>query len=187
MNERIKELRKSLDITQQEFAKRIGSTQNIIASYEIGRRNPSSAVVNNICKEFNVNEEWLRTGQGEMFNSFNKDFEIAKWLGSVMKDRPDNFKKRLLAVLSNLNEDEWHFLEEKAKELVSNEFTNSQSSENISDEISATEEKISPKYENMTLEEIQKQADFWDSLYEKKQVEKSSASQKQEENFRNMA
>lgn len=179
MNERIKELRKSLDITQQEFAKRIGSTQNIIASYEIGRRNPSSAVVNNICKEFNVNEEWLRTGQGEMFNSFNKDFEIAKWLGSVMKDRPDNFKKRLLAVLSNLNEDEWHFLEEKAKELVSNEFTNSQSSENVPDEISATEEKekIPPEYENMSIEEMQKQAYFWENLIEKKQEEKSSALQ----------
>lgn len=66
MDERIRKLRKSLDLTQREFAERIGSTQNVLANYESGRRNPSSAVINNICKEFNVNEEWLRTGNGEM-------------------------------------------------------------------------------------------------------------------------
>lgn len=67
MNARIKKLRKTLDLTQQEFAERIGSTQNVLANYEGGRRNPSSSVINNICKTFNVNEDWLRTGQGEMF------------------------------------------------------------------------------------------------------------------------
>ncbi len=66
IGERLKALRKELDLTQQEVANRIGTTQNNIASYEIGRRNPSSAVINNICKTFNVNEEWLRTGEGEM-------------------------------------------------------------------------------------------------------------------------
>lgn len=67
MNERIKKLRKTLDLTQQKFADRIGSTQNVLANYETGRRNPSSSVINNICKTFNVNEKWLRTGEGEMF------------------------------------------------------------------------------------------------------------------------
>lgn len=67
MDERIKKLRKSLDLTQREFAERIGSSQNVLANYESGRRNPSNAVINNICKEFNVNEEWLRNGTGEMF------------------------------------------------------------------------------------------------------------------------
>lgn len=67
LGERIKKLRKALDLTQQQFADRIGSTQNVLANYETGRRNPSSSVVNNICKTFNVREEWLRTGEGEMF------------------------------------------------------------------------------------------------------------------------
>jgi Predicted transcriptional regulator len=66
MDERIKKLRKALDLTQREFAERIGSTQNVLANYESGRRNPSNAVINNICKEFSVNEEWLRNGTGEM-------------------------------------------------------------------------------------------------------------------------
>ncbi len=68
LGERIKKVRKDLDLTQQEFANRIGSTQNVLANYETGRRNPSSSVINNICKTFNVSEEWLRTGEGEKFN-----------------------------------------------------------------------------------------------------------------------
>ncbi len=67
MNNRIRTLRKYLDLTQQEFAEKIGSSQNILANYETGRRNPSNSVINNICKTFNVREEWLRNGEGEMF------------------------------------------------------------------------------------------------------------------------
>ena len=67
MNERIKKLRKMLDLTQQEFASKIGSVQNTITGYETGRRIPSNQVISLICREFGVNEEWLRTGHGEMF------------------------------------------------------------------------------------------------------------------------
>ena len=67
MNERIKKLRRTLDLTQQEFAARIGSVQNTITGYETGRRVPSSQVVSLICKEFGVNEDWLRNGEGPMF------------------------------------------------------------------------------------------------------------------------
>ena len=62
MNERIKEVRKSLGLTQQEFADRIGVKRNTVATYEGGRNIPIDSVVSLICKEFNVNEEWLRTG-----------------------------------------------------------------------------------------------------------------------------
>ncbi len=67
MNERIKKLRKALDLTQQDFADKLGTTRNNIAGYEIGRRTPSVAVISLICREFNVSEKWLRTGEGEMF------------------------------------------------------------------------------------------------------------------------
>lgn len=66
IGERIKKLRKALDLTQQEFGEKIGSTQNAIGNYETGHRNPSSSVINNICKTFNVHEPWLRTGDGDM-------------------------------------------------------------------------------------------------------------------------
>ena len=117
LGERIKKLRKELDLTQQKFAEQIGTTQNGIASYEIGRREPSAAVVNNICKTFNVNEQWLRTGDGEMLIKESRDDEIAKFVGKLMAGEEDNFKRRFVAMLARLNESEWEFIEQKALEL----------------------------------------------------------------------
>ncbi len=73
MKDRIKQLRKSLNITQQEFAERIGVKRNTIGQYEIGRNEPIDAIINLICREFNVNEKWLRTGEGEMFKAEPSD------------------------------------------------------------------------------------------------------------------
>lgn len=67
MNERIKKLRKILDLTQQEFADKIGMKRNTIANYETDRNEPSNSVISLMCKTFNVSEEWLRTGNGDMF------------------------------------------------------------------------------------------------------------------------
>ena len=67
MNTRIKQIREYWELTQEEFGKKIGSARNTIANYENGNRNPSNSVIISICREFNVNEDWLRTGNGEMF------------------------------------------------------------------------------------------------------------------------
>lgn len=67
MNDRIKQLRKALDLTQKAFATRIGMKSNTIATYEMGRAVPSEPAINNICKEFGVNRDWLVNGVGEMF------------------------------------------------------------------------------------------------------------------------
>lgn len=67
MNERIKKLRRHLDLTQQEFADRIGVKRNTIANYEIGRNVPIDSVLALIVREFHVSEAWLRSGEGEMF------------------------------------------------------------------------------------------------------------------------
>ena len=69
MNVRLKQLRKALNFTQQEFADRLKIKRNTVATYETGKSNPSDAAVSLICREFNVNEEWLRTGAGEMFKA----------------------------------------------------------------------------------------------------------------------
>ena len=69
MNTRIKKLRKTLELTQQVFAEKIGLKQNSIALIESGKRNISDQAVLSICREFNVNEEWLRTGTGEIFKA----------------------------------------------------------------------------------------------------------------------
>ena len=67
IGERIKEVRKALGMNQTDFAARLGSVQNTITGYETGRRVPSNQVIASICREFRVNEDWLRTGAGEMF------------------------------------------------------------------------------------------------------------------------
>lgn len=67
MHERIKEIRKYLNLTQQGFADKLGVARNNIAGYETGKRSPSDAVISLICTKFGVNEDWLRTGAGEMF------------------------------------------------------------------------------------------------------------------------
>lgn len=111
MKNRIKELRKALELNQTEFGDKIGVKQGSIASYESGARVPLDAVINSICREFNVNEAWLRTGEGEMFTAMSRDEEIATFMGDVLAGEEDNFRRRFIAMLSKLNEDEWELLE----------------------------------------------------------------------------
>lgn len=66
LGERIRKVRKVLDLTQQEFADKIGSKRNTVATYEMGRTEPSAAVITLICRTFDISETWLRTGEGEM-------------------------------------------------------------------------------------------------------------------------
>lgn len=111
MNERIKNLRKSLNMTQEEFSKRIGLSRNFIAQVEIGTKTPSERTISDICREFEVNEEWLRTGNGEMIIQKSKDEQIAEMLGEIQRNGKDSFKRRLASALAKLNESDWEVLE----------------------------------------------------------------------------
>lgn len=73
IGDRIKKLRRELDLTQQKFGERIGVKGNTIAQYELGRSNPVDSVISLMIREFNVNEEWLRNGEGEMFKPAPSD------------------------------------------------------------------------------------------------------------------
>lgn len=118
MKDRLKKIRKDLDLTQQEFADRIGIKRNSLANYETGRNTPIDAIIISICREFNVNEQWLRTGEGEPFVQLDKEDLLMQWAGKVLGDDSDSFKKRFVKLLMTLSESEWKFLEDKAKELV---------------------------------------------------------------------
>ncbi len=124
MRERLKKLRKTLDLTQQEFADRIGSKRNTVAKYETDVNTPSTAVISLICREFNVNEEWLRNGTGEMFLPANRYTEIARLTKQLLDEEEDSFKNRFISMLANLNIEEWELLERKLKQLYDENYHN---------------------------------------------------------------
>ena len=116
MKERLKQIRKELDMTQQEFADRLGIARGNIAAYEVGKNALSDAVISLICKtEFDkgrINEDWLRNGVGGMFIQQTRDEQIEAFIGSMLANEEDSFKHRLISGLCALDETGWRMLEE---------------------------------------------------------------------------
>ena len=95
MKERIKELRKYLGLTQAEFGSRMNVKGSTIANYELGRNEPADHIVSLIVREFNVSEQWLRTGEGDMFVTRPPDEELAEIFGILLTDdSPESRIKR---------------------------------------------------------------------------------------------
>ena len=87
MNERIKQLRKVLDLTQQKFADKLGVKRNTVGQWECGINAITDRVIFSICREFDVSEEWLRTGEGEMFEQLTEQQKIMKYTDLLLKDK----------------------------------------------------------------------------------------------------
>lgn len=118
MKDQFCKLRQATGLTQQEFAEKIGLTRNFVWMLEKGERIPSDRTIADICRVFNVNEIWLRTGEGEMFVTHTRDEAIAAFVGRVLASENDSFQKRLISVLAGLKEDEWELLEKVALHLA---------------------------------------------------------------------
>ena len=121
MYERIKLLRtEQLHMTQTEFGEALGVKRDVINNIENNRlKNPEKQepIYRLMCEKFNVSEEWLRTGEGEMFVPLTKNQLITEFAADlVMED--NTFKKRLFEVLAKLNESEWEVLEKLADSLI---------------------------------------------------------------------
>ena len=112
MNDRIKHVRSSAKMTQQEFADKIGIKRNTVALYETGKSGISDAVVKLICKEFNVSESWLRTGEGEMYD-LPEDRTAA--IVSDLLDRNSPTYDLILNIL-----DRYQQLDPKSQEVIDN-------------------------------------------------------------------
>ena len=89
-----------------------------VATYERGNSQPSDAAVILICREFNVNETWLRTGEGEMFLKLSRDDEITAFVDDVLRNESDDFRKRFIAMLSRLDTSDWVLLERMAADMA---------------------------------------------------------------------
>ncbi len=117
MEQRIRTVRKNLKLTQTEFGARIGVKGNTVTGYETGLRTPSDAIILSICREFNVSEHWLRTGEGDMLVSHSPSQNLAAFFGSVLAGGEQDFRFRLLSVLARLSPDQWLLLETISHEL----------------------------------------------------------------------
>lgn len=117
IGERIKEVRKRAGLTQQKFADRIGLKRNTIGNYEINLIEPSDRTILDICREFDVREAWLRTGEGEPFIEKSREESISDFMGSILKGEPD-FRKKFISVLARMTPEEWAILEKKVLELA---------------------------------------------------------------------
>lgn len=119
MNIRIAEVRKAVNLTQEKFAAQLGLSRNFLWMIEKGDRVPSDRTIADICREFNVNENWLRTGEGEMFNP--QDEKLAAFVGSLVSDDNEPFKRRMVELLADLTPEEWKLLEKMAERLTKKE------------------------------------------------------------------
>ena len=117
IGDRIAEIIESQKIKKVQFAARINVDQSYISQLTSGKKVPSDRTIADICREFSVSEEWLRTGRGEMFVEKTESEELAAFFGDLLKDEPD-FRHRLIAAMSRLTLDEWKVLEKLAKETV---------------------------------------------------------------------
>lgn len=99
MKDRIRLLRKELGLNQTDFGERIGVKQAAIAGYESGIRTPLDAVVTSICREFDVNEDWLRNGTGEMFKKKLPEDEVASYVEELLEDDGNPFFEIIIGMM----------------------------------------------------------------------------------------
>ena len=118
LNERVKQLRKALDLTMEKFGEKIGVKKSAISLIESGRNSLTEQMIKAICREFDVDEEWLRNGTGSMFIERTRDEEIAKFIGTIQSVDDDSFMKNFISMLAKLDESEWKLLEKMAIKLT---------------------------------------------------------------------
>ena len=116
MQSRIRELRKSLNLTQAAFGERIAVKASTITNYETGLRVPSDSIIRSICREFGVSETWLRTGEGTMFVPQTPDAQIAAYVASTLKGS-NEFKKAVLSLLLSRSDEELAVIERAYRDL----------------------------------------------------------------------
>ncbi|MDD7624589.1 MAG: helix-turn-helix transcriptional regulator [Butyricicoccus sp.] len=107
VGDRVKTIRKELMLNQTQFAEKIGISQRALSSIERETTNLTERNTREICRVFNVNEQWLRTGEGEMFLEPSEDEQLAEFVGEILAGRPDDMRRQFLVALSQLDEDGW--------------------------------------------------------------------------------
>lgn len=122
VNARIFSLRKFLKLSQTDFGKQIGVSRGVIKNIDENKVEAKPLLIDQICKVYNVNKDWILTGDGETFNVRTKNEEIAEFVGRALSG-DDDFKTQLIGLLAALNEDEWELLHKMALRLTEEQKT----------------------------------------------------------------
>lgn len=120
MNERIKLLRKELKLTQKAFADALNISKSAIEAYEYRNVALSDRTIKDICRVFHVNELWLRTGEGSMFQERTREVEIAEMTAKYFKADDADFGYQLARILNEVSDDEIEILYKVAEKWVDN-------------------------------------------------------------------
>ena len=110
-NERIKEVRKALGLTLDKFGERVGMKKSSLSQVENCTNAVSGQLRTAVCREFHVREEWLRTGEGEMFEERTPDQAIVDFAADLVNVEDDAFKKRLISALARMDDQTWEAFE----------------------------------------------------------------------------
>ena len=118
MKDRITLVRKTNKLNQEKFAESLNLSRNFINQIESGKKNPSDRTILDICREYNVSETWLRTGEGEMFLDVSREEEIADLTNKLLSEESDSFKNRLISALARLTDEQWDLFEQFIDDLM---------------------------------------------------------------------
>lgn len=124
INERIKILRTELlpkKLTMDEFGARLGVGRTSISKIESGENNVSNRMILSVCREFGVNEEWLRTGSGSPLIEIDQEEELFEAVGRLLAEKPESFRRRVVKMILSLTPDEWEAVEKKMREVFDTE------------------------------------------------------------------
>jgi len=110
MNDRIRTIRVYLGLTQEEFAEKLFMKRNSITQIELGNRNPSNRLIKAISDIFSINENWIRTGNGDMIKQMNDEDIINTWIDTILETKMNDIKHNLALNLRNMSKDNWMVL-----------------------------------------------------------------------------
>lgn len=110
MNMRMRQAREKLNLSQAAFGDGAGVGLGVIKNIDYNRTEPNSLYFDLLCKAYNIDRQWIETGEGEMFRESTQDERIAQFVGKALADKSDKFKVELLDILAGMNEDDWKAL-----------------------------------------------------------------------------
>lgn len=118
VNTRIAAVIQASGLTKTAFSRKIGLSQPFVSQLANGDASPSDRTIADICREFNVNEHWLRTGEGEMFSTLSREEEITRFAMEIIRDPASEFQRQLIATMARLEPAQWKLMEQMLDQLI---------------------------------------------------------------------